>query len=155
MRYMIVTYEETGLPTKDYSLFDVLGRFLTEEGLNCTLADMHAPSEVMDHVAPSRSLLEKLLTSVEIIEDELGGVPEVGEETWERLKAVWDETASMRTLIEDELSPPYDEKEEITGIWFDEAAEITEAQINYLIPSAHQATPIVIVGEESCEKGSS
>ena len=139
MRYMIVTYEETGLPTKDYSLFDVLGRFLTEEGLNCTLADMHAPSEVMDHVAPSRSLLEKLLTSVEIIEDELGGVPEVGEETWERLKAVWDETASMRTLIEDELSPPYDEANTIP----------------YLIPPAHQETPIVIVGEEPCEKGSS
>lgn len=152
MRYMIVTYDETGLPTQSYSLFDVLGRFLTEEGLNCTLADMHAPSEVMDHVAPSRSLLEKLLTSIEIIGDELGGVPEVGEETWERLKAVWDETASMRTLIEEQMNLESPASPETTGIWFDEAAQFTEAQINYLIPPAHHETPIVIVGEETCEK---
>lgn len=131
MRYMIVTYDETGLPTKDYSLFDVLGRFLTEEGLNCTLADMHAPSEVMDHVAPSRSLLEKLLTSVGIVADEM-----VYYDLEASRQAIDDELATMRALIEDELSPPYDEANTIP----------------YLIPPAHQETPIVIVGEEPCEK---
>lgn len=140
MRYLLVTYDETTLPSNTYDLFDTVGRFMTEEGINAFLADLHAPSEVEACVAassgstPDRGVLERVLTGLEIIDDELAGLPFIPESTAPYIEAIWDEIATIRDVIRTELDRQ------------DEVAQITEEQWNaFQSPSA---TPIAIVEEK-------
>lgn len=143
MRYLLVTYDETTLPSSTYDLFETVGRFMTEEGINAFLADLHAPSEVEASVAassgstPDRGVLESVLAGLDIIDDELSGLPYTGSPahsenpapTAPYIEAIWDELATLRSVVRTELDRQ------------DEVAQITEEQWNaFQTPQAREIT---------------
>ena len=164
MRYLLVTYDETTLPTDTYDLFDTVGRFMTEEGINAFLADLHAPSEVEACVAassgstPDRGVLENVLAGLDIIDEELSGLPYLPKSTSPHIEAIWDELATIRDVIRTELDRQ-DEVAQITEeqwnafqtpksprVVFDEAAEIPDEAWDKIL--AQHPTNIAIVEEK-------
>lgn len=106
MRYLVVAYDESNLPSPTYDLFTTVGEFLAGEGLDeAGIADLHAPSAVQEMIAeggsPARRALLQIRRHAEIAQEELGGVTIPNDRDQEgRFEAVQDELASIVTLVD-------------------------------------------------------
>lgn len=119
MRYLLVTFDETNLPSPSYDPFEEVGRFLADEGIEgAGIACFSNPRRVQEEIAAgvlaeggdkTQQVLLTILNHLEIAQDEMQAVSIVSEEADAALQAAYDELATASSLITEALNPVTEE----------------------------------------------